>query len=148
MLVSRAEDTGLLLDASNSGIFMGLHHHVIHLLGVPEREMSRVARGICAIRDDSWVVTARWLRTISSRAVERTPGSTIKCLRAGYRPIQWLKLPLLRGIIHLKVLRYRSWLTGIAGQGWIQRLVVLGLSINSGAPLSPLAIGWTSANTT
>jgi len=36
MLMSGAEDTMLLLNASNSGIFMGRHHHVIQLLGIPE----------------------------------------------------------------------------------------------------------------
>jgi hypothetical protein len=61
MLVSSTEDTMLLLNASNSRIFMGGHHHVVYLLGIPEGEMGRVARTtrICAICD--WVVITSWL---------------------------------------------------------------------------------------
>jgi hypothetical protein len=42
MLVGGAEGTVLLLNARNSGIFSD--HHVIHLLGIAEGEVSRMAR--------------------------------------------------------------------------------------------------------
>ena len=61
--MSGAEDIMLLLNTSNSGIFMGRHHHVIHLLGISEGEVSCMAgrAGICAVCDQSWVVSTTCL---------------------------------------------------------------------------------------
>ena len=48
--MSGAEDIMLLLNTGNRGIFVGRHHHVVYLLGIPEGEVSRMARaGICAV---------------------------------------------------------------------------------------------------
>jgi hypothetical protein len=53
MLVGSTENVVLLLNTSNSRIFMGRHHKVVNLLGIPEGEMCRVVRraGICAVRN-------------------------------------------------------------------------------------------------
>jgi hypothetical protein len=103
MLMGSTEHVVLLLNTSNSRIFMGRHHNVVNLLGIPEGEMCCVARraGICAVRNYSWVVATRRLRSVSGRPVESTVDARIKGWCVGYRPIKGLELSLLRGIVYL-----------------------------------------------